>query len=160
MADADPQDERDETPTERADRNWDELLQELRVTQTGVQILFAFLLVLPFQQRFGTLGGPEKALYIAVVLLVTVSTTLNLAPVITHRILFAKHRKEALVTVSNRLAQGSFVTLGLALVGAVVLVIEAVLGGRAAAFTAVGVGLLVLLVWAVLPAWLLRRAER
>ena len=152
--------ERDETPSERADRNWDELLQELRVTQTGVQILFAFLLVLPFQQRFSMLDQTERVLYIVVVLLITVSTTLNLAPVITHRILFARHRKAVLVEVSDRLARWSFVTLALALVGAVALVVDAVLGRTAGVLVGVGVALLVAVVWGVLPSTLLRRAQR
>ena len=73
--------ERDETATQRADRNWDELLQELRVTQTGIQILSGFLLTLPFQQRFTALSEPLRILFLVAVALATTSTGLVVAPV-------------------------------------------------------------------------------
>lgn len=151
--------DRNETVAERIDRNWGELLQELRVTQTGVQILFAFLLVLPFQQRFDVLGDAERWLYLVVVLLMTISTSLNLAPVITHRLLFRRHKKDVLLEVSDRLAKWSFISLGLALVGAVALVVDVVVGPAAALGAVAVVALLILGLWVVLPWVLLRQHE-
>ncbi|HEY6743662.1 MAG TPA: DUF6328 family protein [Lapillicoccus sp.] len=153
-------DQRDETATERADRNWDELLQELRVTQTGIQILSGFLLTLPFQQRFTALDGPLRTLFLVAVALATVSTGLVVAPVAAHRMLFRKHQKIALVETSDRLAK-----LGLACVGVtVVLVLALVFGfvlGDSAAFVAGGVALVVFLaLWLVVPMMVLRGARR
>jgi hypothetical protein len=153
-------DQRDETATERADRNWDELLQELRVTQTGIQILSGFLLTLPFQQRFTALDGPLRTLFLVAVALATVSTGLLVAPVASHRMLFRKHQKTALVETSDRLAK-----LGLACVGVtVVLVLALVFGfvlGDSAAFVAGGAALIVFLgLWLVVPMMVLRGARR
>jgi len=153
-------DQRDETATERADRNWDELLQELRVTQTGIQILSGFLLTLPFQQRFTALDGPLRTLFLVAVALATVSTGLLVAPVASHRMLFRKHQKTALVETSDRLAK-----LGLACVGVtVVLVLALVFGfvlGDSVAFVAGGAALIVFLgLWLVVPMMVLRGARR
>jgi len=153
-------DQRHETATERADRNWDELLQELRVTQTGIQILSGFLLTLPFQQRFTALDGPLRTLFLVAVALATVSTGLLVAPVASHRMLFRKHQKIALVETSDRLAK-----LGLACVGVtVVLVLALVFGfvlGDTAAFVAGGAALVVFLaLWLVVPMMVLRGARR
>lgn len=151
--------ERHETAAERLDRNWNELLQELRVSQTGVQVLFAFLLVLPFQSRFGELDPFDRELYLVVVLLVALSTVLNLAPVVIHRVLFARHQKDVLVRVSGPLAVWSLATLGCALVGALALVVDVVAGARPAAVVSGGLALLLLVLWAVVPL-ALRRRER
>lgn len=148
-----------ETPAEKIHRNWNELLQELRVTQTGVQILFAFLLILPFQQRFDLLDTPERWLYVVVVILITISTVLNLAPVITHRFLFSQHQKDVIVKSSDVIAKLSFLTLGLALVGALGLVIDLV-KGRTVAYVVVGcIGLLILALWVVMPTVLRARQD-
>lgn len=148
---------RDETPAERVDRHWNEMLQELRVTQTGVQVLFAFLLVLPFQQRFGDLGDFSRILFVVVVCLAAVSTALTLAPVITHRFLYTKHKKDILLTVSDALTKASFISVGLTLTGALVLVIDMVLNRTAAYAIVGGIAIFVLLLWVVIPGWLLRR---
>lgn len=140
------------------DRHWAEILQELRVAQTGVQILFAFLLILPFQARFTEATDLSHTLYVTVVCLVAVSTILNLAPVITHRFLYTKHKRDALLRVSDLLTKASFVFLGLSLLGAVLLAIDMVLGQRPA-FAIVGaLGLLVLILWVVIPTVLLTRS--
>src|SRR5690349_5468234 len=85
---------RDETPLERADRDWNELLQELRVVQTGVQLLTAFLLTLPFTQRFAELDPVHVNLFVGVVLLAATATGLLIAPVSLHRHLFRQRRKD------------------------------------------------------------------
>jgi Family of unknown function (DUF6328) len=152
-------DQRDETATERADRNWDELLQELRVTQTGIQILSGFLLTLPFQQRFTSLDGPLRALFLVAVVLATLSTGLVVAPVASHRLLFRKHEKIALVNTSDRLAKVGLACLGLTIVVVLALVFGFVLGDTAG-LVAGGIALVVFIaLWLVLPMVILRRAR-
>src|SRR5919112_2806245 len=97
------QDERDETETERLDRNWGELLQELRVLETGTQILTGFLLTVAFQQRFTELNDGQVTLYIVLVSLCCLAAVLALAPVSLHRLLFRQGRKDALVRWTDRL---------------------------------------------------------
>src|SRR4051812_1396814 len=92
-------DSRDETPMEKLDRNWNELLQELRVVQTGVQFLTGFLLTLPFQQRFSALSTHEQVTYVCALGLAIASTALIIAPVALHRNLFRKHARPELVEV-------------------------------------------------------------
>lgn len=158
-AEPSPHPERNETPAERIDRNWAELLQELRVTQTGVQILFAFLLTLPFQSRFDVISGARTFVYVAVVVLVAVSAICNLTPVVVHRLVFARHRKDSLVATSDRLTKTGLVGLGLALIGAVWLIADIVIGRLAAHAMAGGLALLLGWLWIVVPFRLLKRAH-
>src|SRR5690606_13909285 len=102
-ADADPHDTRDETEVERWDRNWNEMMQELRVTQTGTQILTGFLLALAFQDRFTELSSFQLTWYLILVGLAGLSTALGLSPVVLHRTFFNKRMKAHVVTVGNRL---------------------------------------------------------
>ncbi|AXK33797.1 hypothetical protein DVA86_15160 [Streptomyces armeniacus] len=152
-------DARRETSYERADRNFVELLQELRVTQTGVQILFAFLLTLAFTERFPDLDSYQRGTYIATLLLSVLAAVLFTAPAALHRALFRRGAKRLIVDVSSRLAACGLAVLALALTGAVTLVVDVVLGRAAGAVT----GALALLVcaglWAVLP-WTLRLGLR
>ena len=106
-ADAVPGDGRDETEAERLDRNWTELLQELRVTQTGTQILTGFLLTIPFQQRFTELGPAQLAIYLVLVVFAVLATILALAPVSLHRALFRTGAKSRIVRLANRLDRKS-----------------------------------------------------
>ncbi|HEX8971419.1 DUF6328 family protein [Oryzihumus sp.] len=148
-----------ETPTQRADRNWNELLQELRVAQTGVQVLAGFLLTLPFQQRFTRLDHVQVGVYLTAVLFATLAVAMLVAPVSSHRLLFHRHKKQVLVETSNRLAKIGLTFLGLA-VGTVTLLIFDVVVGRGVA-VAVAVAMLVVfaLTWVVLPLSALSRAE-
>lgn len=148
---------RDETPGERIDRHWNEMLQELRVTLTGVQLLFAFLLTVPFQQRFEELNDFSRILYVVVICLAATSTAVTLAPVITHRFLYTKHKKDVLLTLSDGLTKASFVLIGLTLAGALLLVIDMVLTHSSAAIIVGGITLVVIVLWAVVPTMLLRR---
>jgi hypothetical protein len=152
-------DQRDETATERADRNWDELLQELRVTQTGIQILSGFLLTLPFQQRFTMLDGPLRAWFLVAVVLATLSTGLVVAPVASHRLLFRKHEKIALVETSDRLAKVGLACLGLTVVVVLALVFGFVLGDTAGLVAGGAAIVLFVALWLVLPLMVLRRAR-
>src|SRR3954469_8305966 len=94
---------REETEEERAHRNLSDLLQELRVALPGVQVLFAFLLTVPFTNRFDDLDDFQQKLYFGVLIAVALATVLLLAPTVGHRILFRRQQKEYIVTLSNRL---------------------------------------------------------
>ncbi|MDT2010188.1 hypothetical protein FXW78_53720 [Rhodococcus opacus] len=127
---------RHETETQRLDRNWNGLLQELRVVQTGVQLLTGFLLTLPFQQRFEDLTDGEVAIYLATVALSVASTMLLVAPAGLHRMLFRRHALRELVAASHRLAMCGIATLGLALIGVVALIFSFVLSPLAGTIAA------------------------
>jgi hypothetical protein len=152
-------DERNESPAEKLDRNWMELLQELRVLQTGVQILAGFLLTLPFQSRFETLDDYQTTLYLANVVLAAITTALILLPVSVHRRLFRLHLRAALVSSADRIAKVSLACVGLLSVGTSSLVFD-VTAGRAAGWWAGAVLLAVLLILLVyVPSRLRRQAE-
>lgn len=157
---ASAQDGRDETPLERLDRNWDELLQELRVVQTGVQILAGFLLTLPFQQRFTRIEELDRVVFLTAFGLAVVATAFLVAPVSAHRLLFRKGEKAALVTFASHCARVGLVALALA-VSAVAFVIFDVVTGIGVAVAAAGAALLLFAVnWLALPLGMLRRDQR
>ncbi|OBG24324.1 hypothetical protein A5764_09775 [Mycobacterium sp. 852002-51057_SCH5723018] len=126
---------RGETETERLDRNWNSLLQELRVVQTGVQLLTGFLLTLPFQQRFDVLTEPLRIVYLATVGCSVGATVLLVAPVGIHRLLFRRHRLQVLVSAAHRCAFAGLALLGTALTG-VTLIVFAAVAGRSAGLIA------------------------
>jgi hypothetical protein len=150
--------ERHETPTERDDRNFAELLQELRVTQTGVQVLFAFLLTLAFTQRFPSLDAVQRGTYVAALMLAMLAAALFTAPAAMHRMLFRRRAKHQLVNVSSRLAGIGLGVLALSFTGAVLLVVDMVLGRAAGIAAAVATLAVCAGLWAVLP-WALRRGR-
>ena len=119
---AGPSDPRDESEAERADRNLAELLQELRVTGLGVQVLFGFLLSLPFTNRFTRLSQGQRDLYLATLVLAAVATALLLGPVAYHRLVFRRGQKERLVRAASVMAISGLATVGLAVSAAVLLV--------------------------------------
>jgi hypothetical protein len=123
--------ERNETPTQRLDRNWSGLLQELRVVQTGVQLLTGFLLTVPFQDRFYLQDNVFQTIYLITVSASVGATILLLAPASMHRILFRRHRLKTLIDASQRCALGGLVLLGIALTGVMTLVFELVIGRSA-----------------------------
>jgi MFS family permease len=126
-----------ETVAERADRNVMELLNELRVVGIGIQVMFGFLLSIPFASRFIKLDHTERAIYLVTVVLAALSTALLVAPVAYHRLLFRRHEKESLVRLTNRMAIAGLVTVGLAVCSAVLLVTSFVAPGlRAVVITA------------------------
>jgi MFS family permease len=118
----DPGDPREESRDERDDRNLAELLQELRVAGLGVQVLFGFLLSLPFTNRFSNLSSGQRQLYIATLVLAAVATALLVGPVAYHRLVFRQRQKESLVRTANVLAILGLVTVGLAVSAAILLV--------------------------------------
>jgi uncharacterized protein DUF6328 len=142
---------RDETPAERADRNLSELLQELRVALPGVQVLFAFLLTVPFAQGFTKIDDFQRDLYFGVLLSTAVATALLIAPTANHRLLFRLRDKENLVRVSNRLAIIGLAVLALSLTGAVLLISDILFKSPAPAIFTAATGVIFLILWGVLP---------
>ena len=157
--DADPSDGRRESVNERMDRNWAELLQELRVTETGVQILTGFLLTVPFQQRFTMPDDHGRTVYLGLVVLAITATGLIVAPASLHRVLFRRHLKSELVHEADLVARGGLMALALVLAGSALLLFDIVLG-RAAGVVAGATALMFLVVlWLLVPLRLTRRAS-
>ncbi|MEV4126914.1 DUF6328 family protein [Nocardia sp. NPDC049707] len=142
---------RQETETERLDRNWASLVQELRVVQTGVQFLISALLILPFQAGFTTLSQPMRLLYLGTVSAAMGATVFLVAPVSWHRILFRRHRLGNVVAAAHRCAIAGIALLGLALTGAMILVMDTVAGTIAGAVAGVAVATLFAVAWVVAP---------
>jgi hypothetical protein len=140
-------DSRPETELQRWDRNFTELLQELRVAQTGVQILFGFLLTVPFSNRFGQATTLQTVVYSITLLGCAITTALLIAPVSQHRRVFRQGLKAELVEHADRLAQAGLFSLMLTLSGAVFLVLDVVAGLAAAAPLAAGVATVYYLLW-------------
>jgi hypothetical protein len=152
VRDTDPQDGRDETPEERADRNWNEVLQELRVLQTGTQILTGFLLALAFQPAFADLSDAQRAVYLGLVVLSAISSIVALAPVALHRVLFQQRAKPAVVRYGHVALITALLTVSVLVVGVVAFVFDVVLGGAAAWWALIPLALLILVLWLVVPA--------
>jgi hypothetical protein len=148
---------RGETETQRLDRNWSDLLQELRVVQTGVQLLTGFLLTLPFQQRFTRLDDSSKDAYLATVAAAVIATAALVAPVSIHRLLFRRHARESMVGISHRCALVGLLMLGLAVCGVVNVITALVLTDRAAAIATSLTAVIFLSAWVLLPIHLRRR---
>ena len=133
------------------DRNWTELLQELRVAQTGTQILTGFLLTLPFTSEFPKLAEGQKRLYLVVLIGSVVATGLNVAPVAYHRILFRRRKRRWLVSSANVVARVALVMLALDSAGVVLLVFDVVVGRAAAVIAAAAVLAFLVLLWGAVP---------
>ena len=142
-----------ESRKERIDRELMELLNELRVALPGVQFLFAFLLVVPFQQRGAQLTDFQRDVYFATLLAAAVATGLLIAPAAQHRVLFRQHDKEALLRRSNRSAFLGLTVLALAIVGAILLVTDVLFDLTLAWSTAAVVGALLAWWWIAVPDW-------
>ncbi|MGO4384209.1 DUF6328 family protein [Specibacter sp. RAF43] len=126
-------DGRNETREEQLDRNWNEMLQELRVMQTGTQIIAGFLLTLPFQQRFAELDAFQTALFLVLVVLAAIATGLMLVPVALHRRLFRRRIKEKLVAGGDFIVKAALVFVGLLVAGTTTFIVHVVAGPVAAA---------------------------
>jgi hypothetical protein len=143
--------ERHETPTERLDRNWTDLLQELRVLQTGVQLLTGFLLTLPFQQRFTSLDHASRTVYLLTVGAAVLATAALITPVSIHRLLFRRHARGPMVAVSHRFALAGIFMLGLAVCGVVNVILDLVVSDTAGVLGAVAAAMVFLIAWLVIP---------
>lgn len=142
---------RRETAKERIDRNLLELTQELRVAIPGVQVLFAFLLVVPFNARFTEVSDFQEIVYFATLLLTAIASALLIAPSVHHRIQFRRKQKERIVRVGNSLTIAGLGALGLAMTGVVLLVTDFVFGTVTSAVATAAIGLLFAVVWFAIP---------
>ncbi|MCD0480850.1 DUF6328 family protein [Streptacidiphilus sp. ASG 303] len=150
----------EETPKERADRRWNELIQEVRVAQTGVQILLGFLLSVAFTPRFAELGGADRTVYVVTVVLGAATTGALIAPVALHRMLSGLRLKSEVVDVAARLTALGMALLAVTLVSALLLLLHVATGSAAAEWIVAGVAVWFGICWYALPAWLRRRGER
>jgi Kef-type K+ transport system membrane component KefB len=141
----------DESERERLDRNLDQLLQELRVALPGVQVLFAFLLTVPFSNGFPTLSDFERDAYFVVLALTAISTVLLISPSAYHRMLFREGRKREIVMFSNRVVIIGLTVLALAMSSAITLIAHVVFGGTAAIVACVLALALFGLAWYLVP---------
>jgi O-antigen/teichoic acid export membrane protein len=148
---AQAREERDETEAERIDRNLTELLQELRVAAIGVQVLFGFLLALPFTNRFTQLGGYRRGIYVADLVVTAIAAALFSMPVAYHRIVFRQHKKAGLLRVANVAAILGLGAVLLAVSGAVFLAVSVVYAGSLAPIIAGVVAAAFLSMWFVMP---------
>jgi high-affinity Fe2+/Pb2+ permease len=142
---------RKESEKERLDRNLGELLQELRVALPGVQVLFAFLLTVPFQQGFSKITPFQEKLYFACLLLTAISASLLISPTAYHRMTFRKQQKRHMVLLANRFAIAGLACIALAMTGVVVLVTDLLFNAVATAIVGTLTFAMFLLLWFALP---------
>jgi hypothetical protein len=152
--------ERDETPSERADRNMQELLQELRVALPGVQVLFAFLLIVPFNQRFEQVTPTQEKIYFGVLLCTALAAAFLTAPSMSHRILFRRGDKDHLVKTAHRSTLVGLTLLAVSMTGVVVLVADFVFQAVLAAIAAGGLVVVFVVLWYAIPLMRLRELNR
>jgi len=143
--------ERDESPKQRVNRELAEMLQELRVALPGVQVLFAFLLAIPFQQRFERINATDRRVYFAAVLLAAVSTALLIAPSAHHRVRFRDDVKEQILKWATRFTIAGLATLALSIAATLYLITDVLYGSPTASIVAAVSGASVIAFWLVLP---------
>ena len=153
-------DGRNESAAERADRNLMELLQELRVVALGVQVLFGFLLAIPFSARFAKLDDNQRHLYVATLVLAALSTALLIGPVAYHRAVFRFHKKSRLVRASNAMTLCGLTAVGLSISSAVWLIVGVVCRGWAVPVVSILVFATFSVIWALTPALARRHGPR
>ena len=140
-----------ESEYERTARELGELLQELRVALPGVQVLFAFLLTVPFSTRFGSVTPLQEAIFFTTLVCTTLSAGLLLAPSAHHRLLWRQHAREHRLRVANRFAITGMILLALAMMGTVFVITDVLFGSISASVTAVLIAAFFLYVWFVVP---------
>jgi hypothetical protein len=145
-------DGREETEDEKLDRNWGELLQELRITQTGLQLLSGFLLTLAFTQVFASLDPVQKGLYLALVLVAALAVGVNMLPVMLHRRVFGEHVKQRVVEVGHLVAQIVIAAIGVLVVGMATLIFSVVTSWAVGLVVGAVLAAALVVLLAVLPA--------
>ncbi len=148
-----------ETQEERADRRWAELLQEVRVTQTGVQILFAFLLTVAFTPRFQSLGQGDRVIYVVTVLLGAAATGALIAPVALHRLVTGRRLKPETVDWASRFTMAGLVLLLCTVASALLLILRVVVADVTALWLAAAALLWFVTCWFVPAIWLFHRSR-
>ncbi|MEU6485422.1 DUF6328 family protein [Streptomyces sp. NPDC046887] len=152
-ADERPRHGRDESAEERADRRWVDLLQELRVAQTGMQILFGVLLIVVFQPAFATLGAADRALYVTAVTLGAATVAALIAPVALHRMVAGRHIKPETVVLAAAIAKASMGMLAATMAAALLLLLRVAVDDTIAAVLTGVFALWLLVLWLLLPMW-------
>ena len=142
--------QREETDRERLDRQLNQLLNELRVAMPGVQVLFAFLLAVPFQQRFAQVTDFQRDVYFVTLLAAAVASALFIAPTAYHRLMFQARDKPRLVALSSKFALGGLLALAIAINGALLLVTDVLFDGTAVIVTTIAAATLYIGLWFVL----------
>ncbi|WP_130176700.1 DUF6328 family protein [Cryobacterium sp. SO1] len=153
-----PRGDRVETPEERLDRNWNELLQELRVIQTGTQILTGFLLAAVFQSRFEELDDFQRNSYLVLVVTSVLTTLVGLAPVSLHRVLFRQHAKGRIVRYTDYFVQATLAGVAITVAGIGLLIFDVVLGRVWGLVFGVLILIAVVMLWIVVPRLIRRSA--
>jgi hypothetical protein len=146
-----PESGRNETEQERVDRNLQEMLGELRVALPGVQVLFAFLLVVPFNQRFGEVTSFQKAMYFVTLMFTTASAICLIAPSVHHRIEFRHQHKDQIVKTGNRIVIAGLALLAVAMTGAVLFITDVLYSPATTVVVAAVLALAFSLLWFALP---------
>jgi hypothetical protein len=146
-----PETGRDETEEERLDRNLQEFLGELRVALPGVQVLFAFLLVVPFNQRFPTINDFQQTIYFVTLLLTAAASVCLIAPTVQHRIEFRAQDKHRILMASNRLAILGMGFLAVAMTGAILLITDILYGATVTIIATAAVGISFAILWYAVP---------
>jgi hypothetical protein len=149
-----------ETRKERIDRELIELLNELRVALPGVQFLFAFLLIVPFQQKVDQVTDFQRGVYFVALAAAALATALLIAPAAQHRILFRQQDKENLLRRSNRSAIAGLIALGLAICSALLLVVDVLFSATLAWVTAGALAVLLTWWWLAVPLWMRAHHEQ
>src|SRR5215212_10208086 len=149
-----------ESRKERVDRELIELLNELRVALPGVQFLFAFLLIVPFQQTRDKLTDFQRDVYFVALLAAAVATVLLIAPAAQHRIMFRQKDKEKLLRRSNRYAVAGLMVLGLAICTAILLVVDVLFSVALAWISAGAVAVMLAVAWVAVPFWRRSQSEQ
>ncbi|MER5460088.1 DUF6328 family protein [Streptomyces sp. NPDC002668] len=144
---------RHETPEERADRLWGELLQELRVAQTGVQVLFGFLLTVAFQARFAGLSDTDHNIYTMTILLGAATTGALIGPVSIHRLLAGRRLKPETVQWASRLTVVGLFLLLCTMASSLLLILRLVVDDTLALWLVVGMVGWFVVCWILLPLW-------
>ncbi|XMN10886.1 DUF6328 family protein [Streptomyces griseobrunneus] len=150
---------REETEEERADRQWSELLQELRVAQTGVQILFGFLLAVVFQPRFADLSDVDRDIYIVTVVLGSATVAALIGPVTYHRLLTGRRMKPETVIWASRMTVVGLVLLFFTMCSTLLLIMRVALHNTFALWLVAGIALWFLACWFIFPLWALARGR-
>jgi uncharacterized protein involved in cysteine biosynthesis len=146
-----PETGREESEQERVDRNLQEMLGELRVALPGVQVLFAFLLVVPFNQRFADVTDFQQTVYFVTLLFTTASTICLIAPTVHHRLEFRQQHKDTIVSTGNRIVILGLVCLAVAMTGAVLLITDFLYGKTTTTVAAAGVAAAFAVLWYLIP---------
>jgi uncharacterized protein DUF6328 len=149
VADRDPSE--DEEESERNSRRLLELLQEIRVATAGVQILFGFLLAVPFAQRFQTISSFQRHVFLTVLICTALSSALLIAPTALHRLLFRRGHKPEVIEYANRMVIYGLMMLAVAIVGVVLLLTHLIFGPDAAVAVTVPIAGVIVVTWFVIP---------